>query len=248
VAGKSLGEQNYEQFARRYAEHAPTKPHNAYYERPATLSLLPEVRGRRVLDAGCGPGIYAAELLARGAEVVAVDVTPEMVALAGERVGGRATVLRADLEAPLAFAADAEFDIVLCALALDYIADWRPLFREFHRVLRPGGALVWSSSHPMSDYRLVRERLDPDSVYFDVERQAFAWGGFGEPRPLVQWFRRPLGAMLNPLVEAGFALDRLLEPRPTEEFRRADPEEYAQLMRAPCFLCGRARKPAAPGS
>ncbi len=107
---KPLGRRDYEGFARRYAERASTKPHNAYYERPATLSLLPDVAGRRVLDAGCGPGHYARELLAQGADVVAVDVTPEMVELAHAEVGDRAVVLEADLGQPLAFAADEDFD------------------------------------------------------------------------------------------------------------------------------------------
>ncbi|MHC4548752.1 MAG: class I SAM-dependent methyltransferase [Planctomycetota bacterium] len=243
MSGKPLGQQSYEQFARRYAKYAPTKPHNAYYERPATLSLLPDVRGRRVLDAGCGPGIYASELLDRGAEVVAFDVTPEMVQLARDRVGDRATVLHANLEEPLAFAKDGEFDLVLCPLALDYVADWRPLFDEFQRVLRPGGLLLFSSGHPMSEYVLCRDRIDSESVYFDVEQHTLEWGGFGEPRPRIRFYRRPLAAMLNPLVEAGFLIDRLLEPKPTEEFRHAAPDHYAELMREPCFLCVRARKP-----
>ena len=239
---KPLGQRNYEQFARRYAEYAARKPHNAHYERPATLSLLPDLEGKRVLDAGCGPGHYAVELLQRGADLVAVDVTPEMVEITRESVGDRATVLRADLEQPLHFAADGEFDVVVCPLMLDYVADWAPLFREFHRVLQPGGLLIYSHGHPMSDYRLCRERCDPDSVYFDVEEHELEWNGFGEPRPLVRFFRRPLGAMLNPLVEAGFVLDRVLEPLPTDEFRRAAPDDYAFLMREPCFLCVRAIK------
>jgi 2-polyprenyl-3-methyl-5-hydroxy-6-metoxy-1,4-benzoquinol methylase len=57
----------YDKLASSYSARAPTKPHNAYYERPATLSLLGDVRGGRVLDAACGPGIYA-ELLADRAE------------------------------------------------------------------------------------------------------------------------------------------------------------------------------------
>ena len=240
---KPLGQRNYEQFARRYAETTPTKPHNAYYERPATLSLLPDLEGKRVLDAGCGPGHYAEELLRRGAEVVAVDVTPEMVEITREGVGDRATVLQADLDRPLDFAADGEFDVVVCPLTLDYIADWLPLFREFWRVLRPGGHFVYSHGHPMSDYRVVQKHCDPDAVYFDVERHDLEWKGFGEPRPLVGFYRRPLGAMLNPLIEAGFALDRVLEPLPTEEFRDAAPEEYGRLLRGPDFLCVRARRP-----
>ncbi|MEM6996219.1 MAG: class I SAM-dependent methyltransferase, partial [Myxococcota bacterium] len=206
---KPLGRRNYEQFARRYAKYAKHKPHNAAYERPATLSLLPELAGRRVLDAGCGPGLYADELLARGAEVVAADVTPEMIDLARERIGDRATLHVADLSQPLTFAADEEFDVVVSPLMLDYIEDWQPVFAEFFRVLRPGGLLVYSHGHPMSDYLLVRRKHDPDSRYFACERFASQWGGFGTPRPTVEGFRRPLGQMLNPLAASGFVLERL---------------------------------------
>lgn len=80
-----------------YGTLIDTKPHNAYYERPATLSLLPDVRGKRVLDAGCGPGVYAEILLDRGAEVVAFDANERMVRLARERLGDRARIFQADL-------------------------------------------------------------------------------------------------------------------------------------------------------
>jgi hypothetical protein len=51
-----------------------------------------------------------------------------------------------------------------------------------------------------------------------------------------------LGEVINPLLEAGFALERLLEPTPTDEFRAKLPEDYAELMRRPGFLCVRAVK------
>ena len=59
-------------------------------------------------------------------------------------------------------------------------------------------------------------------------------------------YRRPLGAMIGPLLDAGFALDRLVEPRPTPAFAREDPADYAKLMRRPGFICFRARKGTAP--
>lgn len=61
----------YEKLAERYAALIDTKAENAYYERPATLSLLPDVKGKRVLDAGCGSGLYSEWLLDHGAEVEA---------------------------------------------------------------------------------------------------------------------------------------------------------------------------------
>ena len=55
-------------------------------------------------------------------------------------------------------------------------------------------------------------------------------------------FRRSLEATLNPLLEVGFRLDKVLEPKPAEEFKAADPKHYEELLRQPSFLCLRATK------
>lgn len=55
-------------------------------------------------------------------------------------------------------------------------------------------------------------------------------------------FRRSLEATLNPLIEVGFRLERALEPKPTEEFEEADPNDYRELLQQPSFLCLRATK------
>jgi 2-polyprenyl-3-methyl-5-hydroxy-6-metoxy-1,4-benzoquinol methylase len=88
VRPEPVAREVYDRLADAYAARAPTKPHNAFYERPATLSLLGDVAGKRVLDAGCGPGIYAEELVARGAEVVGFDASGRMVELARKRLRG----------------------------------------------------------------------------------------------------------------------------------------------------------------
>ncbi|MBC7814968.1 MAG: class I SAM-dependent methyltransferase [Burkholderiales bacterium] len=243
---KSLGQQNYEQFADRYAFAAETKAHNAYYDRPATLSLLPDVDGRLVLDAGCGPGIYAEWLLNRGADVIAFDVTPRMVELAQERIGQRFSdrfmVQVGDLNQPLDWLQAETFDMVLCPLVLDYIEDWGPVFREFYRVLKAGGLLVFSAGHPFGDFLFVNERLKQRSSYFDTDQYECYWKGFGEPYPLVKEYRRPLSAMLNPLIAVGFKLDTVLEPVPTEVFKAVEPEDYEKLTHRPGFICIRAKK------
>lgn len=244
MANKPLGERNYEVFADRYAKYARDKPHNAHYERPATLSLLPDVDGQRILDAGCGPGFYSHELLERGADVVAIDVTPRMVELTAELVGQRASVHVHDLGQPLVFAEDQSFDGIVSPLTLDYIEDWEPVFAEFHRVLRPGGWLVYSHSHPTSDYQLVQRKVNADCHYFARERFAMPWSGFGKPFPTVAAFRRPLAQMLNAPAGAGLVIDQVLEPLPTEAVRRINPDLHAALSREPVFLCIRVRKPA----
>ncbi|MCI0713613.1 MAG: hypothetical protein L0154_25880 [Chloroflexi bacterium] len=58
----------------------------------------------------------------------------------------------------------------------------------------------------------------------------------------MKWYRRPLSEVLNPLTDTGFRLDYVLEPLPTEDFKKADPEDYEELMHMPGFLCIRAVK------
>jgi ubiquinone/menaquinone biosynthesis C-methylase UbiE len=226
----------YEQLADPYAARVDTKAHNAYYELPAMLELLPDVRGQQALDAACGPGRYSEWLTAHGADVTSFDVSPRMLTNARQRLGSDARLIQHDLNQPLTFLDDASMDLVVCALALDYVRDWPAVLNEFSRALRQRGALVFSIEHPISDYSLWRAR-----DYFRVERVEYTWRGFGEP-VVVPSFRRPLMDVFNALSGAGFCVDRVLEPRPQEEFQEQDPEEYQLLMKRPGFLCLRAWK------
>jgi SAM-dependent methyltransferase len=101
--------------------------------RAGRLALVGEVHGLRVLDAGCGPGFYAEELISRGADVVAADAAEAMVQMARHRLGSGAAVLRADLNAPLAFP-DSESYLIVCLLVIHYLDDRVAALREFFRV------------------------------------------------------------------------------------------------------------------
>jgi SAM-dependent methyltransferase len=237
MSDKPIALDAYETLAEAYAAVIDTKPHNAYYERPATLSLLPEVEGTRVLDAGCGPGVYSAWLIERGAKVISIDVSPKMVELAKQRLGTKAQVHHADLRKPLTFLESASFDIVLSPLVLEYIEDWNTTLAEFYRVLRPSGHLVVSVSHPFSDYLYFKS-----SNYFEIELVGSVWHGFKPVQVRMPSFRRSLAMTLNPFLEVGFHLETILEPKPTDEFREADPKHYDELSQQPSFLCLRARK------
>jgi 2-polyprenyl-3-methyl-5-hydroxy-6-metoxy-1,4-benzoquinol methylase len=92
-----VGPTDYDTIASRYAAGVDDRPWNALYERPATLALLPNVGGKDVLDAGCGPGWYTDWLARNAARVVAIDRSTRMVELANERLGGRARVLQGDV-------------------------------------------------------------------------------------------------------------------------------------------------------
>jgi len=230
----------YSSFAERYSALAPTKPHNGLYERPATMELLGDVAGLRVLDAACGPGINSEIMARQGATIHGFDITPEMIELARQRCSGLSGDFRvANLTEPLAWLDDASFDKILCALAFDYVEDLTPVLREFRRVARPGGTLIFSMAHPMADWN--HPEIRRESIYYERSRFGMHWTGFGEPRPFVEAYRRPLAEILNGLVEAGWILDRLVEPKPLPEMKEVAERLYEQLSRAPVFICVRAR-------
>jgi len=125
----------YESMAERYNELIDHKPHNAYYDRPNTLELLPDVKGKAILDAACVPGKYAEILIGMGAVVKGFDISPKMIALAINRNNNQGEFFVHDLSNRFHMVDNNSCDIVLCALALHYIEDWSFTIKEFHRVL-----------------------------------------------------------------------------------------------------------------
>jgi SAM-dependent methyltransferase len=224
---------DYDAIAARYAAEIDERPWNALYERPATLALLPAVDGKDVLDAGCGPGWYADWLVRHGASVVAVDRSPNMVAIARERLGGRARVIEGDVSDLRSLLPSATFDLILSALVLHYLADLQATFTEWARLLRPGGTLVFSTHHPVHQATL----LDPGYLHAELIEEEWDWLG-----KRMRYYQRPLRDLTEPLAEAGFVIERISEPTPSEALKSRDPEGYDLLCRLPAFLFVRARK------
>lgn len=220
----------YEALAYGYNSRIDHKPHNAYYDRPNMMALIGDVSGKYLLDAACGPGKYAEELIAKNARVVGFDWSPKMIAFAQERNPGTHFFVH-DLTEPLPMFKDAAFDMVVCALALHYIQHWEATLTEFNRVLKPGGRLVLSIEHPFFEYNYFRS-----TQYFEVEPVKCTWNGFGQPVE-VPSYRRSLSDCINPLIASGFTIDHLLEPRPTKEFEALDPRHFKELNEFPAFMC-----------
>lgn len=229
---------SYDAIADDYAEKVDSAPYNAYYERPAMLGLVPDLTGARILDAGCGSGWYAEQLLARGARVDGVDASAAMVAYARRRLaasatsdaGANVTLQVADLAARLPFE-DKRFDGIVSPLVLHYLRDWRPALREMHRVLKPEGWLLFSTHHPAADAALFETKN-----YHATEHVVDHWDWVGN----VEFYRRSLTEVVASVIESGFVIDQLVEPLPTEEFRVLKPDAYARLLHQPEFLIIRA--------
>lgn len=122
--------------------------------------------GERILDIGCGPGFYVAELadlVGAGGAVVGIDPSADMLRLATKRCEGDANVTFHEGPATSLPMSDASFDAALSVQVLEFVEDVDGALAEMHRILRPGGRLVvwdvdWStvSWHSADAPRMAR--------------------------------------------------------------------------------------------
>lgn len=235
--------QAYEKLAGDYERHVDKQSgHNAYYERPAMIELLPgDMSQMTVLDAGCAAGWYTEHMLQQGARVTAIDLSPAMVEACKRRVGDQATVLTCDLTEALPFEFET-FDLIVSSLTLHYIDDWAPTFREFERVLKPGGTLIFSVHHPFMDFQHFNR---PD--YFAHELLSEVWNKQESGPVEVTFYRRPMQEIIN-ATSSRFGIKQIVEPQPSPVYKD-HPEArewygkwYDRLMANPHFLIVKAEK------
>lgn len=233
----------WEEHAAEFIAWARKPGHDSYwlFHRDQFLELLPPP-GRRTLDLGCGEGRLSRDLKAIGHDVVAVDLSPTMVAAAKELDPG--------LEIHQANAADlpfenGSFDLVAAFMSLQDMNDPDGAIREAARVLEPGGSLCLAVVHPLASAGRF-DGEDPSSP-FVVEgsylerswyRDSFARDG------LTMTFvseRRSIQAYVEALADARLVVERLRETDvPDSGIVRPRSRRW---QRIPLFLHIRALKP-----
>jgi RimJ/RimL family protein N-acetyltransferase/SAM-dependent methyltransferase len=231
-APDALAASNYDAMAEAYdaAIVEGDRPYNSLYERPAIISMLPSVTGKRVLDVGCGSGPLSAWLASHGAaEVVGFDASARMVGLAQQKRIERVSFRVADLTQPLDFLTDRSFDLAVASLVMHYLRDWVQPLRELRRVLKPDGEMILSTHHPASDIK-----LSATGNYFDTELVHERWNLDGEAFEVHFW-RRPLTAIFSAFDQAGFSVRTFLEPQPLPECRTKFPQAWEALTTKPAF-------------
>lgn len=177
------------------------------------LRLLGDVAGKRILELGSGASPASIAFAKRGAIAIAVDPSPDLLAVARRRCEQQSVRVetRAGDLADLAFLRADSVDAVFSAWALAYVEDLTRLLRQVHRVLRVGGPFVFSVPHPA--YDLIDDDADAPLVvrrsYFD--RTSFAGNGDdGAHRRQ----HRTVAELVTALIRGSYRVDALLEPQP----------------------------------
>lgn len=206
--------------------------------------MLPDFRGCRVLDLGCGYGWHCQYAASHGAAyVLGTDISQRMLQTARKinaapQIDYQCVAME-DLQLP-----DGSFDVILSSLAFHYIQDFPPLVANLSRWIKPGGRLVFSVEHPVftaygtqdwyydADGNILH--FPVDNYYYEGRREAVFLG------ETVIKYHRTLTTYLNTLLQNGWELLQVVEPQPPEEMLEL--EGMKDEMRRPMMLLVSARK------
>lgn len=206
----------WDRFSAEYQRSAALGSEAAHYgpdiPTEAELRLLGDLKGKRVLELGCGGGQCSIAFARAGATAVGVDFSAEQLAHArrlSEAEEVRVELRQGDM-ADLAFLRADSIDVAFSTYAFQYVEDLNRVFRQVHRVLKVGAPLVFSLPHPA--WAMVDETTQPMSVsrsYFDHRARAYDWGGVEFTA-----FHHTFADLYMGLARASYRVDLVLEPEP----------------------------------
>jgi len=223
---------------------------NSYVEMPTTLSFLKNVKGKKVLDIGCGSGIYAKILKRRGAKVTGVDISKTLLRIAEKEVKGVDFHYASIHKLPFK---KNSFDIALSALMLNYVGNWDKAFKEVNRVLKKGGVYVFSIANPLFS---VRERTNINNkefwllgyssegqkleIYGDYFKEGWKTWEMAETKML--FHRKTMETIINTILKNGFSIEGYKDTKPVSLGRKVDPRSFKIFSRLPIFSVFKIKK------
>lgn len=219
---------------------------NLVFEIPALLSLLPDMRGKKVLDLGCGFGDHCKLFVEMGAEkVVGLDISQKMIEVAKiENSSPKIDYVILPMEDVNDIGQT--FDLVVSSLALHYVEDFETLIKDSYNLLEEGGSFVFSQEHPLASSHSTGQRWTIDKEGKKVYANISNYGIEGERT--VGWFvedvkkyHRTFSTILNTLTEVGFKIEKIVEPMPDDDTLKRHPEYY-DLLHKPDFLLVKVKK------
>lgn len=201
-------------------------------------ALLPDFNGKSVLDLGCGYGWHCGYAVQNGAtSVTGVDISSKMLEEAIKRNFSEKIKYVCSAVEDYEFPVDA-YDIVLSSMAFHYVKDYEALVKKIYASLKQSGYLIFSVEHPAFTAQGPQQwhydaegkimHFPIDNYYYEGEREAI----FLDEKVIK--YHRTLTSYVDTLLNSGFVIERLVEPKPPETMM--DIEGMKDEMRRPLML------------
>ncbi|UUV17831.1 methyltransferase domain-containing protein [Fusobacteria bacterium ZRK30] len=220
--------------------------YNKLQEQPAIKSLLPDLKGRRVLDLGCGYGESCNYFIQNGAQkVVGIDISKKMLEVA-KKENSHENIEYLEMSMDEIDNVTGKFDLVYSSLALHYMEDFKKLLTDINSLLSKNGLFIYSQEHPLSTAHGSGLRWTRDENGMGVHYNLANYMKSGKRE--TTWFvdgvikyHRTFSEIINTVNECGFQIEKILEPLPSEEDIKLIPK-MVQDFHKPNFLVIRAEK------
>ncbi len=242
---------SYNTGAEHYHEQRTTKYPEGWFfnellEMPATLKLLGNVKGKRLLDFGCGTGIYAKLLTRMGANVSGFDISSEMLAIAKKENPSLDLKLGSGYKIPFR----EKFDIVQASLVLDHVKYWNRALAEVHKVLKNDGTFVFSVGNPVAEtaksikfmgkkYRVLGIR---DYFLEHVSYNRWKIDGKNVRSVSVPFYHKTYETIIRTVVKNGFEIVDYRDAFPLKKAEKLFPEYYKRYSKIPFFSVWKLKK------
>ncbi|MSS74214.1 class I SAM-dependent methyltransferase [Candidatus Pacearchaeota archaeon] len=216
--------------------------YNELLEMPSTLSLLGEVRDKKILDFGCGTGIYAKILTRMGAKLKGFDISKEMLDIAKRDN----PILDLRLGSGYNIPFKEKFDIVLASLVVHYLKDWNNMFKEVSRVLNKGGYFIFSTGNPVAEARkkikIGNKKISVLDNYFSEGKIYGPWRSNNGKKIRMHSYHKTYETIIKTIIINNFEIIDYKDCFPIKKAKKLFPKAYAEYSKKPFFCVWKVRK------
>lgn len=229
----------------RKMRHKPSAA-NDLVEKPALFSLLPNLSGKTVLDLGCGYGENCQQFAKLGAtKVVGIDISQKMLNIAKEENQTQNVSFINMSMSDLSSLQDS-YNVICSSLAIHYVENFDRLLADIYRLLDDDGIFIFSQEHPLTTAPRLQPNWSKDNqgniLHYNLTDYSIL--GIRETTWIVDGvikYHRSFSSIVNSLYNAGFVVEKMLEPVPNTDIMTQYPA-YKKYYHKPDFLLIRAAK------
>ncbi len=217
-----------------------------YLEKPAMYSQLPNLENKKVLCLGCGAGEECEYLRKKGAKVIGIDISKELIKMAKQKFPKIEFYVMGMQK--LNFA-KSKFDFIYSSLVLHYVKNWIPVLKKIKKVLKKKGLFLFSTHNPVCwgaekvkdgkcSWRII-------GLHKDSNKKYKAYGNYLETKKIndtwfdsfkITYYHKPFYKMINEIIGSGLEIVDCLEPKCLEKLKKIDKNKYEKYSKVPLFV------------